>query len=231
MDRDAYDAERAGVKRLNLFDAAVAVFLIVLVPIAYGTYLLFRAPRTAISSVHRVEITQEERRIGGPNLVAKFKVRGSGLRPLLRASIDKEPAIGFVFENPNSADLLVGRVIPGTHDLILYDGVQEIARAPKSVLIQPTPMPHPATVRLRAESPPEVIALVKPGDRDSPFDAAAATVVDVNKDVVTYRLSAEPADPGWQYHGLALRPGLELTVTTPTYILKGTVLSVSIEGS
>ena len=219
------------MKRLNLFDAAVAVFLLVLVPLAYGTYLLFRAPRTSIASVRRVEIGQEERRIGGPNLVAKFKVQGSGLRPLLRASIDDQPAIGFVFENPNSADLLVGRVPPGAHDLILFDGVQEIARAPRSVVIQPAPMPRAATVRLRAQSPPEVIALVKPGDRDSPFDAAAATVVDVNKDVVTFRLSAEPADPGWQYHGLALRPGLELTVTTLNYILKGTVLSVAVEGS
>jgi hypothetical protein len=219
------------MKRLNLFDAAVAVFLIVLVPLAYGTYLLFRAPRTAISSVRRVGITQEERRIGGPNLVAKFKVQGSGLRPLLRASIDGQPAIGFVFENPNSADLLVGRVAPGTHDLVLYDGVQEVARAPQSVLIEPMPMPRPATVRMRAQSPPEVLALVRPGDVDSPFDAAAATVVEVNKDIVTYRLMAEPADPGWQYHGLALRPGLELTVTTVNYILKGTVLGVAIEGS
>jgi hypothetical protein len=218
------------MKRLNLFDAAIVVFLIMLVPIAYGTYLLFRAPRTVIASVRRVGITQEERRIGGPNLIAKFKVQGSGLRPLLRASIDEQPAIGFVFENPNSADLLVGRVPPGVHDLILYDGVQEIARAPQSVLIQPAPMPRPATVRLRAVSPSEVMALVKPGDRDSPFDTAAAAVVDVAKDVVTFRLDAEPADPGWQYHGLALRPGLELTITTVNYILKGTVISVTIEG-
>jgi hypothetical protein len=230
VDGGAHRAERGGMKRLNLFDAAVAVFLIVLVPLAYGTYLLFRAPRTSIASVHRVEIGQEERRIGGPNLVAKFKVQGSGLRPLLRASIDDQPAIGFVFENPNSADLLVGRVPPGAHDLILFDGVQEIARAPHSVVIQPAPMPRAATMRLRASSPPEVIALVKPGDRDSPFDAGAATVADVSKDVVTYQLTAEPGDAGWQYHGLPLKPGLELTVTTTNYILKGTVLSVVIEG-
>ena len=219
------------MKRVNLFDAAVAVFVIALVPIAYGTYLLFRPPRPVISSVHRVAITQEERRIGGPNLTAKFKVQGSGLRPLLRASIDEQPAIGFVFENPNSADLLVGHVPPGAHDLILYDGLQALARAPKSVVIQPAPPPRSAIIRLRVESPSDVIALAKPGDRDSPFDSAAATVVDVGKDVVTLRLTAEPADPGWQYHGLPLRPGLELTITTVNYILKGTVLSVSFEGS
>jgi hypothetical protein len=231
VDGGSLEQDRVRMKRLNLFDAAVLVFLIALVPIAYGTYLLFRAPRTVISSVRRVAITQEERRIGGPNLVAKFKVQGSGLRPLLRASIGEQPAIGFVFENPNSADLLVGHVPPGEHDLVLFDGVQELARAPKSVVIQPSPPPRPATIRVRVESPPEVVALVKPGDRDSPFDTAAATVTDVGKDIVTFRLIADPADPGWQYHSLPLRPGLELTITTVSYILKGTVLSVSIEGS
>ena len=33
------------MRRMNLFDAAVAAFVIVLIPIAYGTYLLFRTPR------------------------------------------------------------------------------------------------------------------------------------------------------------------------------------------
>ena len=102
--------DRDDMKRFNLFDAAVAGFVVVLIPIAYGTYLLFRTPRPVIASVKRVEIAKEERRVGGPNLVAKLKVQGSGLRPMLRASIDDQPAIGFVFENPNSADLLVGAV-------------------------------------------------------------------------------------------------------------------------
>ena len=51
---------------------------------AYGTYLLFRTPKPVIASVKRVDITREERRIGGSNLVAKMKIQGSGLRPLLR---------------------------------------------------------------------------------------------------------------------------------------------------
>ncbi len=115
------------MKRVNLFDAAVAGFVIVLIPIAYGTFLLFRTPHPVIMSVKRVEITKEERRVGGPNLAAKLKVRGSGLRPMLRASIDDAPAIGFVFENPNSAALLVGSLPPGLHDLVLFDGAQEVA--------------------------------------------------------------------------------------------------------
>jgi hypothetical protein len=219
------------MKRVNLFDAAVAVFVIVLIPIAYGTYLLFRAPKTVITSVKRVEIAKEERRVGGPNLVAKFKVTGSGLRPLLRASIDDEAAIGLVFENPNSADLLVGSVPPGAHDLVLYDGRQEVARAPKSIVVEQAMMPRAATVRVRLDGPVEVTRLVKNGDRDAPYNDGAATVVDVGKDAVTLRLLADAAESSWQYHGVALKPGAELTLTTAHYIVKGTVLSVAVEGS
>jgi hypothetical protein len=124
--------------RVNLFDAAIAGMVVVLIPIAYGTFLLFRAPAPRISSVVRVPITQEERRVAGGNrLTAKLKIRGSGLRPMLQASIGGTRALGFVFENPNSADVMVGVVPAGTHDFILLDGVQEVARLPKSVTIEP----------------------------------------------------------------------------------------------
>ena len=129
--------------RVNLFDAALAAFVIVLIPAAYGTFLLFRTPAIRIASVTRVPITREERRVAGGNrLTAKLKVRGSGLRPMLRASIDGVQSLGFVFEDPNSADVLVGEVPPGAHDLVLYDGVQEVARLAKSVTIESTAPPR-----------------------------------------------------------------------------------------
>jgi hypothetical protein len=141
------DEEGRVFGRVNLFDAAVIAFAIVLIPVAYGTFLLFRTPALHISSVRRVPITKEERRVaGGSGLTAKLKVQGSGLRPMLRASIDSTQAIGFVFENPNSADVLVGRVPPGTHDLVLYDGVQEVGRLVKSVTIEATAPPRVSVV-------------------------------------------------------------------------------------
>jgi hypothetical protein len=140
------DANGRLLGRFNLVDAAVGAFVLVLIPIAYGTLLLFRSPAPQIASVTRVPVTREERRLaGGSRLSAKLKVRGSGLRPMLRASIDDAPALGFVFENPNSADVLVGETAPGTHDLVIYDGVQEVARAAKTVTIQAVP---PARVRI-----------------------------------------------------------------------------------
>lgn len=122
--------------RFNLIDAAAVVFVLALVPLAYAAYLLFRPAAPRIDSVTRVEITREERRLaGGSVLSAKLKVRGSGFNPMLRASIGDTHALGFVFEDPNAADVLVGRVAPGTHDLVLWDGVQEVARAAGAVTI------------------------------------------------------------------------------------------------
>jgi hypothetical protein len=116
--------------RLNIVDATIVAFAIVLVPLAYGTYLLFRPAQPRIDSVAPSDITVAERRIGnGSALTAKFKIRGSGFTPLLRAKIGSADALGLVFESPNSADVLVGPVPPGKHDLILVDGVQEVARA------------------------------------------------------------------------------------------------------
>lgn len=123
--------------KLNIVDALIIAFVVVLIPMAYGTYLLFRPAQPRIDSVEPSQITSAERRIGnGSALTAKFKIRGSGLTPLLRAKIGNADALGLVFESPNSADVLVGPVPPGKHDLILVDGVQEVARAGGAIDIQ-----------------------------------------------------------------------------------------------
>ena len=123
--------------RINLVDAAVLVFLLGLLPIGYATYLLFRPAQPRIDSVTQVDLSKEEYRIAsGATVMAKLKVKGTGFNPLLRAIIDGTPALAFVYENPNSADVSVGELPPGAHDLILYDGVQEVARAKGAVHIE-----------------------------------------------------------------------------------------------
>jgi hypothetical protein len=123
--------------RINVVDAALAAFVIVLLPLAYGTYLLFQPARPQIISVAPSPITVAELRIGnGSSLAAKFKIQGTGLTPLLRARVGDSDALGLVFESPTSADVLVGPVPPGKHDLILLDGVHEVARANGAIDIQ-----------------------------------------------------------------------------------------------
>jgi len=172
--------------RVNLFDAAIAASVVVLAAVAFGTFLLFRPAAPRITSVTRVPITNEERRVaGGSRLTAKLKVRGSGLRPMLRASIGSMPALGFVFEDPNSADVLVGEVPAGAHDLVLYDGVQEVARFPRSVTIESAPPPHVVGIGTLVRLDKSVATALQPG--------ALAADVDIRR-LGTPR----PAADGWQ---------------------------------
>ncbi len=122
---------------INLVDAAVVGFLLVLLPVAYGTYLLFRPARPHIESVTLTAITKEENRIAGSaGLTAKLKVKGSGLNPLLRGDDWRHAgARASCSRIPTPPIVLVGPVGPNDHDLILYDGIQEVARAVGAVKI------------------------------------------------------------------------------------------------
>jgi len=125
--------------RINIVDAAIGLFVLALIPAAYFSFLLFRTAKPVVTSVDPAQLTYiEERASAGTQLSGKLKVHGRGLQPLLRASIGKQEAIAFIFESPESADVLFGELPPGDHDLILYDGVQEVARAPRAVAIPAT---------------------------------------------------------------------------------------------
>ena len=124
------DAQGRLFGRINLVDAAIGGFVVLLLPVAYATYLLFRPPSPTITSVEPARVTLiEERAAQGTRLGGKLKVRGTGLRPVLRAKVGSTDAVAFIFETPTSADVLYGTLPPGRHDLVLYDGVQEVARA------------------------------------------------------------------------------------------------------
>lgn len=124
--------------KFNVVDLAALVLLVAVLPVGYAASLLFQPARPAITEVGQVDITNAERRIvaGGSLLSAKLKIKGSGFNPMLRAYIDDTPALAFVYENPNSADVLVGPLSPGPHDLSLRDGVQEVARFAGAVTIE-----------------------------------------------------------------------------------------------
>lgn len=228
--------------RLNLVDAAIVAFALVLIPLGYGIFLLFRTAAPAVSSVTRVPITAEERRLaGGSRLSAKLKVRGAGFRPMLRATIGDVPALGFVFENPNSADVLVGETAPGTHDLVIYDGVQEVARAAKAVTIQAA---APARVRVVGtlfdlDEPTARALRVGPIAGGNAAQGEIVTLGEVQpgrRQFAAGRADVEVAAPGrWERHAILILPcdldpngdgcalgGIPLTgATTPVVRLVG----------
>jgi hypothetical protein len=150
--------------RINLVDAAVVIFLIALLPVGYGTYLLFRPSAPRIESVAVADLNKEEFRIAsGATIATKIKVRGTGFNPLLRAHIGDQRALAFVFENPNSADILVGDMPPGTYDLILYDGVQEVARVTGAVAIKHSQGTPVRAVGRLVGLTPEQVKTLQPG--------------------------------------------------------------------
>jgi len=164
--------------RFNLVDATVVVFIALLLPIGYATYLLFRPERPRIDSVTRVELGNEERRVSsGSILTAKLKVKGSGFNPLLRAKIDSTDAIGLVFETPNSVDVIVGIVPPGKHDLVLLDGVQEVARAAGAVEIQASDGPSVRAFGWLTDLPPAEAQKLTEGYATDPTIPGAFKIV------------------------------------------------------
>jgi hypothetical protein len=221
--------------RINLFDAAVAAFVVVLIPLAYGTYLLFRTAPAKITSVVPALISREERRVSGGSLLeAKLKVRGDGFHPMLRATIDSTPALAFVYEDPHSADVLVPVMDEGRYDLVLYDGVQEVARAPKAVVIGPQVPERTVTAHLRLTAPDEVLALVRPGDHDGRSDAWTATVLEVGRRTavpggasamdVTVRLGLDRGGSGWVYREKDFKAGAPIVLSTDRYVIDGVVV-------
>jgi hypothetical protein len=171
------DSNGGPLGRFNLVDAAAIALVVVLIPVGYATYLLFRPSQPVIESVTRAEVTNEERRVAGSLLTAKLKVRGSGFNPLLRARIGDTETLGFVFENPNSADVMVGPVPPGRHDLVLYDGVQEVARAREAVEIQATSGPSVRVYGWLTNLEAATAAGLKAGPATDPMAPNAFTII------------------------------------------------------
>jgi hypothetical protein len=113
--------------RVNVIDAAVAVVALAIVPVAIGAALLFRTPAPTVTAIEPVTVA------AGTEM--RIKVKGEHLRPLLRATIGGTDATAYLFENSRSVDVLFSGVEPGTHDVALYDGVQELVRVPRAVTV------------------------------------------------------------------------------------------------
>jgi hypothetical protein len=184
--------------RINLVDAGVVLFIALLLPIGYATFLLFRPDRPSIESVTRVDVGNEERRVSsGTLLTAKLKVKGTGFNPLLRARIDDIEAVGLVYENPNSVDVIVGVVPPGKHDLVLYDGVQEVARARAAVEVQATEGPSVRAYGWLTDLTPERAEALKAGDATDATVPGAFTIAalgDIKPARVRAKLGSANAD-------------------------------------
>jgi hypothetical protein len=241
--------------RLNLVDAAVGVLVLVLLPAAYGAYLLFKDPVPKLTAVVPSVLPQ------GPDLM-QVEVRGENFRPYMRVSFNDVQGRTFLFYNPKSAFVQLLDLPPGKYDVVLYDYMQEVSRLPAAFTVEPRPA-RPAvrsamaTVRVRFVVSPEVVGLLKRADEDlgaraHPADQTATLVSFTEKGeanasmlrdervrqaIPTGRLvmvegvltvPVMETSLGWKYKGGLVKVGAPFSFETAAYTMDGGVIEVTV---
>ena len=115
--------------RINLIDAIVAVAIVVLLPVAYGAYLLFRTPPATLRAVQPLHVYQ------GPN--GRISIEGENLRPFMRVSFNTIQGRTFMIGSTKSAQIDLPDLEPGTYDVVLFDYMREVSRLPKALTVLP----------------------------------------------------------------------------------------------
>jgi hypothetical protein len=113
--------------RLNLIDAVVGIVVLLLVPLAYGAFLLFRVPKPEIISVAPAQVAERE--------AASVLITGENLRPFLVAKIGAIATDLFV-QSPKRAEIKVPpNLTAGTYDITLLDQGQVLAIKPGALAV------------------------------------------------------------------------------------------------
>jgi hypothetical protein len=155
--------------RFNLVDVAVAFVLLLLVPLAFGAYLLFRTPTPTLTRVVPAALVE------APD--QRLEIDGANLRPFMRVSFDAIPAKSFLLGSTKYALVDVPDLKPGTYDVVLYDYMREVARLPKAVTVAPMATDVELEVTGAFKAPPETfVAQLKAGDT---FPSKAHPVAEV----------------------------------------------------
>jgi hypothetical protein len=115
--------------RVNLIDAFVAFVIVVLIPMAYGAYLLFRMPQPKLTNIAPTTLYE------GPNL--RIGIGGVNLRPFMRITFNTTQGRTFLIGSTTNAAVDLPDLPPGTYDVALFDHLQEIDRLPKALTILP----------------------------------------------------------------------------------------------
>jgi hypothetical protein len=120
--------------KVNLIDAAAAFLILILIPVAFGAFLLFRTPAPFLTAINPATLHQ------GPNL--RIEVQGENLRPFMRVSFNDQQGKSYAINSTRGAIVELPDVGAGTYDIVLYDHMQEVSRLPKALTILPlAPVP------------------------------------------------------------------------------------------
>ena len=114
--------------KVNLIDALVGFFVIMLIPVAYTAFLLFRVPVPTITSVQPARILEGQE--------TTVRLIGEGFRSFLGARVGTTYA-PFLIQDPMHAEIRVPALPAGTYDLFLYDEMQQLMRKPDALTVEP----------------------------------------------------------------------------------------------
>lgn len=160
--------------RFNPVDVFMFALVLVMIPIAYGAYALFRTPPAKLGGIEPKQFTV------GPNL--RVRVSGTNLRPFMRVSFNTVQGRTFMIGSTSTADVDLPDLEPGTYDVVLYDYAQEVDRLPKALTILPRVAAPTATVSVAGRfvglNQAQVDAL-RPGAKFGPSDHANGTLLSV----------------------------------------------------
>jgi hypothetical protein len=120
--------------RLNIIDALMLGVLVLLVPLGFVSYLVFRTPPAKLQSIQPMAITQ------GPG--QHLAIFAENLRPFMRISLNDVQALTFKITSPRGAEIDLPDLRPGTYDVVLYDYSQEVDRLRGALTVRPAaPLP------------------------------------------------------------------------------------------
>jgi hypothetical protein len=159
--------------RFNPVDVFVFVLVVVMIPIAYAAYALFRTPPAKLRSVEPKQFTM------GPNL--RVRVNGTNLRPFMRVSFNTVQGRTFMIGSTETAEIDLPDLDPGTYDVVLYDYAQEVDRLSKALTILPSvgaDCPPVGERRLRRINQTQIDA-IRPGLELTQSNRAVGTVLAV----------------------------------------------------
>jgi hypothetical protein len=132
--------------RINLIDLAVIVLVLLVIPVGYGAYRLFREPAPTILTVEPAQVLTTN--------LGNVKVTGEHLRDQLKARVGSEEATLLV-ANPTTAELkLSPKLTAGTYDVVLYEqGGREISKKAQAItILSPAAPPPPAGLGMEMQA-------------------------------------------------------------------------------
>ena len=237
--------------RVNLIDGLVGVVVLLLIPLAYGAYVLFRTLDPTITSIEPAVVTVEETQVLPDGL--SLTLSGKNLRPFLKASLGNTQSLGFLIQSPTKGAIKLPKLAPGTYDVVLYDEALEVARMPSAFRVKRRTVN--AKIRVRFLVPPGLDNVVKVGDLDvgdALFRAekrAFLMTLDPERETMSanvgwsgYRLIGQALTAftatigvplvqtaaGWRYRDARVKSGAPFTFETNSYVMEGLIIDAQI---